>query len=86
MLKVLRPIVIACPLIEKIHSLDSQYLKINVAVAKKESIWYSGHPLEIKKFRGKIFQAAQLTHKIFLTLNHLCKIFLCCTYSPVHTL
>ena len=41
-----------------------------MAVAKKECIWYSVHPLEINKFRGKTFQAAQLTHKIFLTLNN----------------
>jgi hypothetical protein len=34
-----------------------------VVVAKKEPIWYSGHPLEINKFRKKIFHAAQQTHK-----------------------
>ena len=45
-----------------------------VAVAKKEPICYSGHPPEINKHRVKTFQAAQLTHKIFFTLNHLCKI------------
>ena len=55
-----------------------------VAVAKKEPICYSGYPPEINKFRVKTFQAAQQTHKIFLTLNHLCKLFICCIYSPVH--
>ena len=39
-----------------------------VAVAKKEPICYSVYPHEINEFRVKKFQAAQLTHKIFLTL------------------
>ena len=55
-----------------------------VAVAKKEHICYSVYPPEIYKFRVKTFQAAQLTHKIFFTLNHLSKIFICCIYRPVH--
>jgi hypothetical protein len=55
-----------------------------VAVAKKQPICYSGYPSEINKFRVKTFQAAQLTRNIILTLNHLCKIFICCIYSPVH--
>ena len=42
-----------------------------VAVAKKEPICYSGHPPEINKFKVKTFQAEQLTHKTFWTLNHL---------------
>ena len=57
-----------------------------VAVAKKKSlsVLQVKCPPETNKFRVKTFQAAQLTHKIFFTLNHLCKIFICCIYSPVH--
>jgi hypothetical protein len=29
----------------------------------------------ISEFMGKTFQAAQLTHEIFLTIDHFCKIF-----------
>ena len=32
------------------------------------------HPL-FSEFMGKTFQAAQLTHEIFLTIDHSCKIF-----------
>ena len=30
---------------------------------------------QISEFRQKTFQAAQLTHEIFLTIDHSCKIF-----------